>query len=172
MYYYFGSKANLFGAAVDHRSGPGEDIARAVSDDAHTAGPRLVRLTLTAWDDTENSAAFHSLLRWMAIDGSPPDEIRAHAVEQVTDPVERGLLASGANPTEARERAALAGSHLVGLAVFRYLLRIEPLVGADVERLADIVGPTVQGYLTGPLPPPSRHDPGVPGLTPAPSPDR
>ena len=52
----------------------------------------------------------------------------------------------------ARERATLAGSQLVGLAMIRYVFRLEPLAGASVDHLVDVVGPTIQHYLTGPLP--------------------
>ena len=41
--YYFGSKGDLFGAAVNLRVRASEEIAAAVSGDLRSAGPRLVR---------------------------------------------------------------------------------------------------------------------------------
>jgi hypothetical protein len=37
----------------------------------------------------------------------------------------------------------------VGLAVARYVLRIEPLASADPDAVAAQIGPTLQRYLTG-----------------------
>lgn len=47
-------------------------------------------------------------------------------------------------------RAALAASQLVGLAMVRLVVKIQPLAGAEIEELARIVGPTLQRYLTDP----------------------
>ena len=41
----------------------------------------------------------------------------------------------------------LAASHIMGVALLRYILRIEPLASADVETLARLIGPSVGAYL-------------------------
>ena len=63
------------------------------------------------------------------------------------------LKQSGLSGISARERATLAGSQLVGLAMIRYVLRLEPVASASVDHLVEVVGPTIQHYLTGPLRP-------------------
>ena len=35
----------------------------------------------------------------------------------------------------------------------RYVLRLEPIAGASIDHLEEVVGPTIQHYLTGPLQP-------------------
>ncbi len=40
---------------------------------------------------------------------------------------------------------------MVGLAVTRYVLGLEPLAAADLDTLVAAVGPTVDRYLTGDL---------------------
>ena len=47
----------------------------------------------------------------------------------------------------APRRDEVAGSHLAGLLVGRYLLELEPLTAASVEELADRVGPELDHYL-------------------------
>ena len=42
-------------------------------------------------------------------------------------------------------------SQIVGIALLRRVVRIEPLASSDPERLARAVGPTLERYLTGPL---------------------
>ena len=44
-------------------------------------------------------------------------------------------------------------AQLLGLGVARYVLRLEPLAGAPAELVVATVGPTLQRYLTGKLPP-------------------
>jgi hypothetical protein len=44
---------------------------------------------------------------------------------------------------------ALAAAHLVGVAVLRYVVGIEPLRAATVEELVVLVGPRLQSYFDG-----------------------
>ena len=37
--------------------------------------------------------------------------------------------------------------------MIRYVLRLEPVASAGVDHLVEVVGPTIQHYLTGPLRP-------------------
>ncbi|KZS66468.1 transcriptional regulator [Mycobacterium kansasii] len=43
-------------------------------------------------------------------------------------------------------------SHLAGLAFARYQLKIEPIASTGVDELVAWLGPTVQRYLTAPIP--------------------
>ena len=151
--YYFGSKGDLFGAAVNLRMRASQEIATAISGDLLSAGPRLVRLSLTAWDDDADGATFRSLLQWMATDTRSPEAIQNYATEQIAAPMAEALEQSGLSVASPRERATLAGSQLVGLAMIRYVLRLEPIASASIDHLAEVVGPTIQRYLTGPLQP-------------------
>jgi len=71
----------------------------------------------------------------------------------------RGLLAEGPLTALARAtgspdgdlRAMLAGSHLMGIAMLRFVLRVEPVASADIETLVRMLSPAIQHYLTGEL---------------------
>ncbi|WP_103062376.1 TetR/AcrR family transcriptional regulator [Actinomyces qiguomingii] len=149
--YYFGSKGDLFGASMNLRIRAGEEIAKVVSGDIRTAGPRLVRLAMTAWDDSSGGATFRALLRWVATDDGAPEAVQTYATNQLAVPVTQALDQAGVVGPDARERATLAGSQLVGLAMIRYIYRVEPIASASVDHLVEVVGPTIQHYLTGPL---------------------
>jgi Tetracyclin repressor-like, C-terminal domain len=43
-------------------------------------------------------------------------------------------------------RAEAAVSHLLGIAVMRYVVRIEPIASATDEELVTLVGPVIQRY--------------------------
>jgi Tetracyclin repressor-like, C-terminal domain len=51
-----------------------------------------------------------------------------------------------------KERIALAASHLVGLALVRYVIKLEPIASADRHALAREVGPVIQQYFSGARP--------------------
>ncbi|MGC5410475.1 TetR/AcrR family transcriptional regulator, partial [Streptomyces sp. DT225] len=59
-------------------------------------------------------------------------------------------VAAGLDIPDATFRAELAASHMVGIAVLRYVLGAEPLASAPPEKIVAMVAPTLQRYLTEP----------------------
>jgi hypothetical protein len=49
-------------------------------------------------------------------------------------------------------RMPLVASQVMGLILMRYVLRVEPLASMPREQLVATYAPTIQRYLTGPLP--------------------
>ena len=75
------------------------------------------------------------------------------AAKLLRDFVSRAVLARLAEALELdqpRLRASLVGSQLVGLAMLRYVVKIEPLASATPAKVAAWIGPTLQRYLTDP----------------------
>jgi hypothetical protein len=70
----------------------------------------------------------------------------------VTQVLRRAVAELALDPAEAPMRTALVASQIAGLAVIRYILKVEPLASASHETIVAAVGPTVQRYLTGELP--------------------
>ncbi|OUE08669.1 hypothetical protein CMsap09_06960 [Clavibacter michiganensis] len=62
---------------------------------------------------------------------------------------------------EAGIRNSLVGAALGGIAITRYIWRMEPIASMPRETVVALHGPVVQGFLTGPLPE-------VPAVTPPP----
>ena len=56
------------------------------------------------------------------------------------------------DPAEAITRASLVASQMAGLIMMRYIVRIEPMASMPAETVVALIGPTIQRYLTGPLP--------------------
>jgi hypothetical protein len=57
-------------------------------------------------------------------------------------------------PDQPELRAALSGTHVIGLGIVRYVLRLEPLASADHDTVVGAIAPNLQRYLTGRLDPP------------------
>ena len=55
------------------------------------------------------------------------------------------------DPAEAPLRGSLVASQMAGLAMVRYIIKIEPLASAPPEAIVAAVGPTVQRYISGDL---------------------
>jgi hypothetical protein len=48
-------------------------------------------------------------------------------------------------------RAVLVGAHVVGITLARYVVLVEPLASMPPADLIDLLAPTFQHFLTGPL---------------------
>jgi AcrR family transcriptional regulator len=143
---FFGSKESLFGAALELPYDPAELLPMVLAGGLDGLGERLVRTVLTIWDATPGQGPMLALLRSAVTDEAAAATLR--------DFVDRALFAPLAHAVGADSpalRASLAGSQMVGLAVARYVVRLEPLASATADELAPAVGRTLDAYLTGPL---------------------
>jgi AcrR family transcriptional regulator len=144
--HWFGGKEGLFVAAMDLPVNPEQVATRILAGDREHIGERIVRTFLSVWDAT-GGGAFVALLRSVA-----SHEQAARMMREFVSEVLFGRLAAVLGPDRPALRTSLCGSHVVGLGMARYVIKIEPLASADVDTLAAIIGPTLQRYLTEPLP--------------------
>jgi hypothetical protein len=117
-------------------------------------GERLVGTFLAVWDQDPNRDVFIGLLRSAVTDEHAATLLREFAVRELF-----GRVAATLGTPDSELRASLVFSHLFGVAITRYILRIEPLASASAQVVAAAVGPTVQRYLTGDLDPGGRQRP-------------
>jgi hypothetical protein len=61
-----------------------------------------------------------------------------------------GRIARALELDQPQLRATLAASQLIGLAMLRYVVKVEPLASARTDEVVAWLGPTVQHYLTDP----------------------
>ena len=62
-----------------------------------------------------------------------------------------GRVARALEIDEPGRRAGLVATQLFGLALVRYVMKLEPIASADADELARMVGPNVQRYLASDL---------------------
>ena len=108
-------------------------------------GERLASFFLETWD-APTGQPFIALMRSVATHEEAAAMLREFVSRAVI-----GRLAAALEADQPRLRAALAGSQLVGLAMMRYLVRVEPIASADPAVLARAVGPSIQRYFTDPI---------------------
>jgi AcrR family transcriptional regulator len=143
--HWFGGKDGLFTAAMDLPVDPAVVLEQIQDGDPERTGERIVRTFLAVWDPT-GGGPFVALLRSVSSHEQAARMMREFVTERIF-----GQLAASLEADQQLLRATLCGSQLVGLGMARYVLKLEPVAGADPETLVAAIGPTLQRYLTGPL---------------------
>jgi len=134
---YFGSKAGLFAAAVtvdlrvpDLRSVPARD-----------RGELLVRHFISRWEDPVRDDEMTALIRTAVTSETVAGQLQAVLGQLITAPI------AELGDEHAAERGTLIATQLLGLALCRYILRLEPLASWPAEDVVAAVAPSVQRYL-------------------------
>ncbi|GAA3761065.1 TetR family transcriptional regulator [Micromonospora maritima] len=147
VHHYFGTKEDLFRAAMAIPIDPAELVPRVLAGGRDEVGERLVRTFLGVWDSPAGTAAV-ALLRSAVSNQWTARLLREFLTTQI---LRRVLDRLDLDPAEAPLRGALVATQVAGLAMMRYVIRLEPVASATPDTLAATIGPTVQRYLTGPL---------------------
>ncbi len=146
VHHYFGTKEKLFVAAMELPFDPAELLPRVLAGDREGIGERLVRMFLGIWDEPVTRAPVLALLR-----AATSSEQGAQMMRQFVASALLARIAAAIDPTttpEERElRAGVTAAQLLGVALLRHVVGVEPVRGADQERLVELIAPTVQRYL-------------------------
>ena len=145
MHHYFGSKDQLFLAAVQAPADPADLLPEVLAAGREELGTAVVRMLLKVWDGPMRPAGL-ALVRSAVGNEWTAKLLREFLVTQVLRRVV-GTLDLTADEREAR--GGLVASQLIGVVMARYVLKVEPLASASPEWLVAAIGPTVQRYLTG-----------------------
>lgn len=148
VHHWFAGKEELFNACVELPADPAQVLGGVSETAAEVRGEALLRAILVLWDSAAQPALL-ALLRSAAGSRAQGALIRQVLVKRV---LVRALAGLPGSQTELDRRGALVASQMIGLMVSRYLLRVEPLASAGHDELVALIGPTLQHYLTGPLP--------------------
>lgn len=146
VHHYFGSKQQLFVAAMEFPFDPALMVSRILVGPREELGDRFVRFILELWE----TPAVRSLLLGVVRSAST-DPVAAGMLRQLLAEGPFLALARAIDRPDAALRATLAGSQLIGLAIARYVVAVEPLASVSTETLVRALGPTVQRYLAGDL---------------------
>jgi AcrR family transcriptional regulator len=134
---YYGSKDKLFAAAAefDLRLPDLTTVPRS------RLGATAVGHFLDRWEGDETMLA---LMRAAATNEAAAERMRTIFATQVGPAAVR----LGHPPAQARTRAGLVATQMLGLALTRYVLRLPPVVALSREEIVAWLGPTIQRYLT------------------------
>lgn len=144
--YLFGSKAELFRESLRLLLDPDLLVAalRGTPDDEPDIGTRMVRTYLRIWEAPESGPTMVVMLQSATSNPDAHEAFRSFMQNYVLTAVS-GVLGGD---EQARLRATLAASQLVGTAVLRYVMKVPPLATLSGDELVRVIAPTVTRYLT------------------------
>jgi AcrR family transcriptional regulator len=143
VHHYFGTKEQVFVAAMKLPFQPGEMLPQVLAGDPDGLGERLVRLFLGAWDSPEFRAPMLGMLR-SAMTG----EQGAAMLREFVGSALIGRVAEALGPVDPL-RVQAAAAQMVGVVILRHVIRLEPLASASVDDVVALIAPTVQRHLLG-----------------------
>ena len=146
VHHFFGTKRELFVEAMKLPMDPGLVIAEILAGDRTTIGERVAR-TIFLITESEDAAPFVGLVRSAASHDDAARMLREMITTEII-----GRIAAGLDAPDARLRATLVGSQVVGLIMARHIIKIEPLASADPQDVVPFLAGTIQRYLTGAIP--------------------
>jgi AcrR family transcriptional regulator len=146
VHHYFDDKEGLFIAAMALPLDPERIVAAVTDGDPDGMGERIASLLLLLWDNTETRNPLLALVRSAVSNDNAARMLREFVTAAILTRVTKEL-----GVPDAELRASLVASQIIGLAIGRYIVGIEPLASAPRETLIAALAPTIQRYLTGDL---------------------
>ncbi|WP_456264941.1 TetR/AcrR family transcriptional regulator [Mycolicibacterium austroafricanum] len=146
VYHYFGSKEALLDAATDPPQRWLQNVARAWTTPVPQLGAALVRLMLDAWADDEIGPVLRAILQTAAHEAATREKLRL-----VVERSLMGVSQLGVDERDRMLRSGLISSQIMGLAMMRYVWRIEPVASMDDDELVAAVAPNLQRYISDDL---------------------
>jgi AcrR family transcriptional regulator len=143
IHHYFGTKDELFAASIDLPM-PTADAVRAVfAEGGEQMGRRLAETFFSIWEQDEVRARLLGILRSaMGGEDRAVEAFREFLTSAILDQIAPQI------PGErSRLRAILMASQLVGVAMTRYVMKLEPVASTPVADIIDLVAPRLQSYV-------------------------
>lgn len=147
--YLFGSKADLFRESLRLIVDPDVLVAALTGgpDGDPDIGTRLVRAYLRIWAEPDTGSSMVAMLQSATSNSDAYEAFRAFMQNFVLTAVSGAL----GGDEDARLRAMLAASQLVGMAMLRYVMKVGPLAALPDDEVVRLIAPTVTRYLTDEL---------------------
>jgi len=142
---FYGSKELLFREVMALPPQVAEAMASLADGPRATVGRRLAEAIVGMLEDPRSRSIVLGRIRSAS---SHPD---AAALVRETVTRDLGRLVAALTDDAPETRAVLVGSQVVGLALARHVVHVEPLASMPAADVIDYIAPTFQHYLVGPL---------------------
>jgi AcrR family transcriptional regulator len=139
--HYFGDKSGLLIATMQLPVNPLELIRPVLAQGTERLGERLLTTFLSTWD--AHRELFSGLIRTTVASAD-----RGAPALAVVRGVLLPELADVIGGPDARLRASLLMSQVIGMATLRYVLQLEPLASAPASEVVALCGPALQALIT------------------------
>ncbi|MFD3487492.1 TetR family transcriptional regulator [Streptomyces sp. NPDC058665] len=143
VHHYFGTKEEVFGAAIEVSFEPAMVLPALLSGGEEGIGERLARYFISVWENPVSRAPLLAIIRSAVTNEAAAALLRKFVLRRLLE-----RIAVELDVPDPTLRAELAASHMIGIAILRYVLKAEPLASVDTEEIVRLVAPTLQRYLT------------------------
>ncbi|MGW0701904.1 TetR/AcrR family transcriptional regulator [Streptomyces sp. NPDC002867] len=147
VHHYFGTKDDVFAAAIEVSFEPALAIPAILGTSTEGIGERLARYFIGVWENPATRAPLLAIIRSALTYEAAATVLRGFVLRRLLERVAGDL-----DVPDPTFRAELAASHMIGIAILRYVIKAEPLASVDTEEIVRMVAPTLQRYLTDPGP--------------------
>lgn len=148
VYHYFGSKEKLLDAATNPPQKWLDNVAEVWATPVEQLGAAVLRLLLASWEDEEVGPTLHAILQTAAHDATTREKLRRVVAGSLM-----GAAQLGVDEHERLVRSGLIASQTIGLALMRYVWKIEPIASMTDDEAVAAIGPSLQRYVNGDLTP-------------------
>ena len=142
---FYGSKDGLFREVMALPPEVADAIAGLANGPRQTVGRRLAEVIVGMFENPRSRSIVLGRIRSAS---SHPD---AAALLRQTVTRDVGRLVAALTDDEPETRAVLVGSQVVGLALARHVVQVEPLASMPARDVIEYIAPTLQHYLVEPL---------------------
>lgn len=142
IHHFFGTKEQVFVAALNVPVHPAVMVETILEGPREQVGERLVRLFLGLWQEPVSRQSFFALMR--SVFAKPE---YAGLMRQF---IEHTVLVKVADTLGVPKlRVSGAAAQLMGVALVRYVVGVEPMASASEEELVELLAPVIQHYFDG-----------------------
>jgi AcrR family transcriptional regulator len=141
VHHYFGSKEQVFVAAMELPFDPAELLPQVLAGDPAELGERLARMFLGLWESEEFRTPMLGMVR-----SAFTSEQGATMLREFVGSALLARLSQAVGPVDP-SRVQAAAAQMVGVVMLRHVVRLEPLASASVDEIVVLVAPTLQRYL-------------------------
>jgi AcrR family transcriptional regulator len=146
VHHFFPTKDTLLDAIFVRTPPYIAGLAEAMAQTPAAAGQALAETLLELWSSDAARLHVSALLRVAMSTDAGADGLRQKMTVHLV-----GVLSEHMPEQEARFRAGLVATQIVGLVLFLLVVPLAALTDADRKTIAAAVGPCLQRYLTGDL---------------------
>jgi len=144
VHHYFGTKERIFEASIEVAIGPLLSAPGSIAEGPlDGTGERLAQFFFGVWENPATRKALLAIVR-----SAVNNEVAAEVFRRLVSAQLLRRIAAQLDLPDAELRAELAAAQLVGIAMLRYVIKVEPLASADPEQIIGRVSPVIQSHLT------------------------
>jgi AcrR family transcriptional regulator len=140
VHHFFGTKEQVFAAALSLPVDPTVVLATITEGPREEVAQRILRMFLSLWREPESRQSFLALIRSVST-----NERAAGMMRQFLEQVMLTRVADALGISRLRLTGVM--SQMMGIAMVRYIIGVEPIASVDDEELIAMVAPVIQHYL-------------------------